>query len=297
MSYADKVYCTNLANIIHYGSMETPPVRPHWPDGEPAPTKRIINVCNQYDLREEFPILTCRPVSITRAADEMCWIFQRKSNNIKDLNSHVWDQWADETGSVGKTYGYQAGKVYDFPEGRMDQVDRVLTLLNQKSLSRHIIINLWNPADYMNMHLAPCCCWLQFNIVDDRLDMVLYQRSLDMIAAGGWDVTAHSLLLMMFARDAGLNPGIFTHFVSNMHIYDRHIPIAQKILNDNVKNCMFTANGESYGRVEFENIYPAPKVGFKPDAPYKFYELKPEDFCFLTPYLHSDPLEKFEVAI
>lgn len=291
MSYADAIYIQRLKSILNTGSTETGNVRAHWPDGTPAPTIRKIDVYTNYgDITEEFPILQCRPVDYKKAADEMIWIYQKKSSNVNDLElSHVWDHWADQRGDVGRTYGYQAGKVYywggKFKLG--DQVDRAIWMIQNDPMSRHIIINLWNPEDYHAMNLAPCCCWLQFNVIDDKLNMVLYQRSLDMISAGGWDPVAHSLLLMMFAWGTGLKPGRFTHFVSNMHIYDRHIPVANKLIE-------LYANHISPTPTEIEEPV---RIMIDPNTPHDFYAITPDSFIIEGEYKPYGPQPKFEVAI
>ena len=124
MSHADQLFVTMCKDIIENGySSQGQKVRPVWEDGTPAHTMKRFGIVNRYDLSKEFPALTLRPTAIKSAVDEVLWIWQKKSNNIKDLNSHIWDEWADENGSIGKAYGYQMGVLYDFPQGKMDQVD------------------------------------------------------------------------------------------------------------------------------------------------------------------------------
>ncbi len=231
MSYADEIFIKNCRDIIDTGfSDENLPVRPKWEDGVPAHTIKKFGVVNRYDLSKEFPILTLRRTYLKSAVDELLWIWQKKSNNIKDLNSHVWDQWADEDGSIGKAYGYQLGIVNHYSDGDFDQVDRVLHDLKNNPSSRRIMTNIYNHADLSEMNLYPCAYSMTFNVSGDTLNGILNQRSQDMLAANNWNVCQYAVLLHMFAKCSGLKVGELVHVIADAHIYDRHIPVIEEII-------------------------------------------------------------------
>ena len=157
MSRADELYIQTCKDILENGFYDTElEVRPHWEDGTPAHTVKKFGVVNRYDLSKEFPAQTIRKTFIRSAVDELLWIWQKKSNNINDLGSHVWDSWADESGSIGKAYGYQLGVKHHYREGDMDQVDRVLYDLKHNPQSRRIITNIYVHQDLNEMALYPC---------------------------------------------------------------------------------------------------------------------------------------------
>ncbi|MBP3520320.1 MAG: thymidylate synthase, partial [Oscillospiraceae bacterium] len=231
MSYADQVFIQNCKDILSKGVWDTDlPVRPHWEDGTPAHTVKLFGIVNRYDLRREFPIITIRKQFLKSAVDELLWIWQKKSNNIKDLSSHVWDSWADETGSIGKAYGYQLGVKYDFPEGRMDQVDWILYTLKHSPASRRMVTNIFNHHDLKEMGLQPCAYSMTFNVSGNTLNGILNQRSNDMLTANGWNVMQYAALLKMFAQVSGLEAGELVHVIADAHIYDRHVPIIKEII-------------------------------------------------------------------
>jgi thymidylate synthase len=231
MSYADTVFINVCRDILDNGISDAGcQVRPHWEDGAPAYTVKKFGVVNRYDLQKEFPIMTLRRTYWKSALDELLWIYQKKSNNVHDLGSHVWDQWADETGSIGKAYGYQMGVKYDFPQGKMDQVDLVLWQLKNDRASRRIMTNTYNHHDLDEMHLAPCAYSMTFNVSGNVLNAVLNQRSQDMLAASNWNVVQYALLVHMFAQVSGLIPGELVHVIADCHIYDRHIPIVRELI-------------------------------------------------------------------
>ena len=233
MSLADKVFIENCTDIINNGFWDTNvPVRPHWADGTPAHTVKKFCIVNRYDLSKEFPILTIRKTFLKSAIDEILWIWQKKSNNVKDLNSHIWDSWADETGSIGKAYGYQLGVKHKYKEGEMDQVDRVLFDLKNNPYSRRIMTNIYTFQDLHEMNLYPCAYSMTFNVSDGKLNGILNQRSNDMLTANNWNVVQYSVLLMMFAQVSGLKVGELVHVIADAHIYDRHIPIFNEIKNN-----------------------------------------------------------------
>ena len=233
MSYADEVFIQNCREILTGGVWDTDrEVRPRWEDGAPAHTVKKFGIVNRYDLQREFPVITLRKQYLRSAVDELLWIWQKKSNNIRDLSSHIWDSWADESGSIGKAYGYQLGIKYQFPEGEFDQVDKVLYDLKNNPASRRIIAHMYNVADLKDMHLYPCAYSMTFNVTGNTLNAVLNQRSQDMLAASNWNVVQYSILLLMFARAAGLEAGELVHVVADAHIYDRHVPIIEKILQN-----------------------------------------------------------------
>ena len=231
MSRADEIFKQNCREILTNGVWDTDlTVRPRWEDGTPAHTVKKFGIVNRYDLREEFPILTIRRTYWKTAIDELLWIWQKKSNNIRDLNAHIWDQWADENGSIGKAYGYQLAVKHQYPEGEMDQVDRVLYDLKHNPSSRRILTNLYNFQDLHEMNLYPCAYSVTFNVSGNVLNAILNQRSQDMLAANNWNVVQYAVLVHMMARASGLVPGELVHVIADAHIYDRHVPIIEKML-------------------------------------------------------------------
>ena len=231
MSKADELFVTMCHDIIENGWADTEcDVRPKWEDGTPAHTIKKFGVVNRYDLSKEFPMLTLRPTYLKSAIDEVLWIWQKKSNNIKDLNSHIWDSWADENGSIGKAYGYQMGVKHKYPEGEFDQVDRVLFDLKNNPYSRRIMTNIYVHSDLSEMNLYPCAYSVTFNVSGNRLNAVLNQRSQDVLATNNWNVVQYSALLLMFAQVSGLEAGELVHVIADAHIYDRHIPIVKELI-------------------------------------------------------------------
>ena len=276
MSYADTVFIQNIRDILDNGiSDEGQKVRPHWEDGTPAHTIHRFGVVNRYDLSKEFPILTLRRTYWRSALDELLWIWQKKSNNVHELKTHIWDAWADENGSIGKAYGYQLGVKSHYPEGDMDQVDRVIWQLQNDPASRRIMTNLYNHHDLSEMGLYPCAYSVTFNVSGNRLNAILNQRSQDMVTASNWNVVQYSLLLIMFARAYGYEPGELVHVIANAHIYDRHVSIAREL-------------------IEREPL-PAPTLWVDP-AVKSFYDFTPESFQ-LEDYRYHEFHEKIPVAI
>ncbi len=276
MSYADIVFINNCRDILDNGYWDTElEVRPRWEDGTPAHTVKKFGIVNRYDLREEFPILTLRRTYWKSAVDELLWIWQKKSNNIHDLGSKIWDSWADETGSIGKAYGYQLGVKHQYKEGMFDQVDRVLYDLKHNPASRRILTNIYNFQDLHEMHLYPCAYSMTFNVSGKTLNGILNQRSQDMLAANNWNVVQYSVLLMMMARASGLEAGELVHVIADAHIYDRHVPIVEKIISGEPK--------------------PAPK--FEMDkAITDFYDFTVDSFR-LTGYEYTPFTDKIPIAI
>ena len=237
MTEADKHFIETCKKIIKEGySSEGTHVRTRWQDGEEANYYSIVGVSNVYDVGKEFPMITLRNNSKTifRAIDEILWIWQKKSNAVKDLNSHIWDQWVDENGTIGKAYGYQLGKKYEFKtkDGikEMDQVDYVLYLLKIDPSSRRIMTNIFNFEDLKDMMLEPCAYGTQWLVKGGKLHLILNQRSQDMLAANGWNTMQYAALLCMFAQVSGLEVGTLTHNIGDCHIYDRHIPLIEKLI-------------------------------------------------------------------
>ena len=231
MSYADKVFIEMCRDIIDNGtSTEGEKVRPVWEDGTSAYTIKKFGIVNRYDLSKEFPALTLRRTGIKSCVDEMLWIWQKKSNNVHDLKSHIWDSWADETGSIGKAYGYQLGVKHHYTEGDFDQVDRILYDLKHNPLSRRIMSNIYNHHDLSEMHLYPCAYSMTFNVSGDTLNGILNQRSQDMLTANSWNVCQYAVLMHMFAQASGLKVGELVHVIADAHIYDRHIPMVEELL-------------------------------------------------------------------
>lgn len=232
MSFADKVFIDTCKDILQNGFWDTElDVRPKWEDGTPAHTVKKFGVVNRYDLSKEFPAQTIRKTFIKSAVDELLWIWQKKSNNINDLGSHVWDSWADENGSIGKAYGYQLGVKHHYREGDMDQVDRVIYDLKNNPQSRRILTNIYVHQDLSEMALYPCAYSMTFNTSGNKLNAILNQRSQDMLAANCWNVCQYAALVHMMAQVSGLEPGEFVHVIADAHIYDRHIPIIEELIS------------------------------------------------------------------
>ena len=231
MSRADEIFIQNCKDILSKGVWDTDrEVRPRWEDGAPAHTVKLFGVVNRYDLREEFPILTIRKQFIKSAVDELLWIWQKKSNRIAELGSHVWGEWAGEDGTIGKAYGYQLGVKHHYKEGDMDQVDRVLYDLKHNPASRRILTNIYTFADLHEMNLYPCAYSMTFNVTGNKLNAILNQRSQDMLTANNWNVVQYAVLTHMLAQISGLEVGEFVHVIADCHIYDRHIPAVKAML-------------------------------------------------------------------
>ncbi len=276
MSRADTIFIQNCRDILQKGVWDTDyPVRPRWADGTPAHTVKLFGLVNRYDLREEFPILTLRRQYLKSAVDELLWIWQKKSNRVSELSSHVWDAWADETGAIGKAYGYQLGVLHHYPEGDMDQVDRVLWQLKHDPHSRRILTSLYNHQDLSEMALYPCAWSMTFNVSGNTLNGILNQRSQDMLTANGWNVMQYAALLMMLAQVSGLVPGELVHVIADAHIYDRHIPIVESLLQ--------------------RDPYPAPKVTLDPTVT-DFYSFTKNSFN-LQNYQYQDLKDPIPVAV
>lgn len=238
MSYADEIFKQRCLDILNNGeSDERFNVRPRWEDGTPAHTKRIVGVVNTYDLQKEFPIMTLRRTALKSAVDEILWIYQKKSNNINDLNSHIWDSWADESGSIGKAYGYQIGKKFNNNGKQIDQMDSVLEALKNTPYDRGIITNMFNFHDISEMNLRPCAYGTQWEVTGDKLNLLLNQRSQDMLTASNWNVVQYAILLLMVSQVTGFKPGKLVHVIGDCHIYDRH----EEIVRELIKKPMFHA--------------------------------------------------------
>ena len=236
MSRADEIFIQNCRDILDNGVWDTDrEVRPRWEDGSPAHTVKKFGVVNRYDLSEEFPILTLRRTYWKSAIDELLWIWQAKSNNVHELRTRVWDAWADENGSIGKAYGYQLGVKHHYPEGDMDQVDKVIWDLKNNPASRRIMTNIYTFADLSEMALYPCAYSMTFNVSGRKLNAILNQRSQDMLAANNWNVVQYAVLTMMFAQISGFEPGEFIHVIADAHIYDRHVPVIEELIRKEPK--------------------------------------------------------------
>ena len=276
MSIADEIFKANCTDILKNGfSTEGEKVRPVWEDGTKAYTLKRFGVVNRYDLSKEFPILTLRYTNWKAAIDEILWIWQKKSNKISDLNSHIWDEWMDEDGTIGKAYGYQLGVKHKYKEGEFDQVDRVLYDLKNNPYSRRIMTNIYTFADLNEMNLYPCAYSMTFNVTGNRLNAILNQRSQDTIMANNWNVVQYSVLLHMFAQVSGFEAGELVHVISDMHIYDRHIPIAEKLIA--------------------RPSLPAPKFEMNKDIK-NFYDFTVDDFK-ITDYKYGESVGKIPIAI
>ena len=276
MSKADEIFIAMCKDILGNGfSSEGEDVRAKWTDGTPAHTIKKFAVVNRYDLSKEFPIFTLRPTNLKAAIDELLWIWQSKSNNIKHLNSRIWDSWASEEGSIGKAYGYQLGIKHKYKEGDFDQVDRVLYDLKHNPYSRRIIVNMYNHSDLHEMNLYPCAYSMTFNVTGKKLNAILNQRSQDILVANNWNVSQYAILVHMLAQVSNLEVGEFVHVIADAHIYDRHIPFITELM----------------GRT----TYPAPKLIINKDIK-SFYDFKVEDFV-VEGYQSGDQLKKIPVAV
>ena len=276
MSKADKLFVNMCERILTEGfSTEGETVRARWEDGTPAYTIKTFGVINRYDLSEEFPALTLRPTAIKSAMDEILWIWQRKSNNIHDLKPHIWDEWADADGSIGKAYGYQMAQKYKFAQGEMDQVDNVLWQLKHQPQSRRIMTNIYNFADLSEMNLEPCAYSMTFNVTGSKLNAILNQRSQDILAANNWNVVQYAILLMMFAQVSDLVPGELIHVISDAHIYNRHVPVIEELIR--------------------RPQYPAPKVRLNPDI-QDFYDFTTADIT-VEDYQTNPQIKNIPIAI
>lgn len=282
MSLADGIFISMCKDIIENGtSTEGEKVRPKWPDGSYAYTIKKFGVVNRYDLSKEFPAITLRRTALKSAFDEVLWIWQRKSNNIHDLKPHIWDEWADENGSIGKAYGYQMGVKHHYKEGDMDQVDRILYDLKNNPFSRRILTNMYVHQDLSEMALYPCAYSMTFNVEQKKghdkltLNAVLNQRSQDVLAANNWNVCQYALLLMAFAQVSNMEAGELVHVIADAHIYDRHVPIIKELIE--------------------RETYPAPKVLLNPEIK-NFYDFTMDD-VIVENYQHGPQVTNIPIAV
>lgn len=282
MSYADRIFVEMCKDILEHGTdTKGERVRPKWEDGTSAYTIKRFAVVNRYDLSQEFPALTLRRTAIKSCVDEMLWIWQKKSNNIKDLNSTIWDEWADETGSIGKAYGYQMGIRHSYKEGEMDQVDRVIYDLTHNPFSRRIMTNLYVHADLSEMNLYPCAYGMTFNVTQHPgeegliLNAILNQRSQDVLTANNWNVCQYAVLVHMLAQVCGMRAGELVHVIADAHIYDRHIPLVKELIE--------------------RKQHPAPDFWLNPDI-RNFYDFTPEDVR-LDNYITGPQIKNIPVAV
>lgn len=276
MSKADHVFLDSCSQILEDGCWDTGlDVRPRWDDGTPAHTVKQFGIVNRHDLSKEFPIQTIRKMAFKSAVEELLWIWQKKSNNVNDLKTRIWDSWADETGSIGKAYGYQLGIKNHYPEGDMDQVDRVLFDLKHNPSSRRIMTNIYNHADLSEMNLYPCAYSMTFNVTGNKLNAILNQRSQDMLTANGWNVMQYAVLVHLLAQVSNLEVGTLMHVIADAHIYDRHVPVVKELL--------------------MRDGHKAPKLWINPDIK-DFYSFTVDDIKLID-YVYDAPIEKIPVAI
>ena len=276
MSRADDIFIEMCRSIIENGySTEGEKVRPKWEDGTSAYTIKKFGVVNRYDLSKEFPAITLRKTYIKSAIDEILWIWQKKSNNVHDLKSHIWDSWADEDGSIGKAYGYQMGVKHQYKEGMFDQVDRLIYDLKHNPYSRRMMTNMYVHEDLHEMNLDPCAYGMTFNVTGDRLNAILNQRSQDVLAANNWNVVQYAALVYMIAQVTGFKPGELVHVIADAHIYDRHIPIVKELIS--------------------RETYPAPKFTMNPDIK-DFYQFTLDDFT-IEDYQTGPQVKNIPIAV
>ena len=276
MSKADDLFIAMCKDIIENGyDTKGEKVRPKWEDGTSAYTIKRFGVVNRYNLAEEFPAITLRKTYIKSAIDELLWIWQKKSNNVHDLHSHIWDAWADEDGSIGKAYGCQLGVKDKYKEGMMDQVDRVIYDLKNNPYSRRIMTNIYVHQDLSEMNLYPCAYSVTFNVTGNKLNAILNQRSQDVLAANNWNVVQYAALVYMMAQVTGFEPGELVHVIADAHIYDRHIPIVEELIS--------------------RPTYPAPKVTLNPDVK-DFYDFTVDDFT-IEDYQTGPQIKNIPIAV
>ena len=276
MSLADDLFINMCKDIIDNGySTEGEKVRPKWEDGTYAYTIKRFGVVNRYDQSKEFPAITLRKTYVKSAIDELLWIWQKKSNNVHDLKSHIWDSWADENGSIGKAYGYQLGVKHKYKEGMMDQVDRLIYDLKNNPYSRRMLTNIYVHQDLSEMNLYPCAYSMTFNVTGDRLNAILNQRSQDVLAANNWNVVQYAVLVHMLAQVTGFKPGELVHVIADAHIYDRHIPIVKELIT--------------------RPTHPAPKFYMNPDVK-DFYDFTLDDFR-IEDYETGPQIKNIPIAI
>lgn len=280
MSYADKVFKETCKDILENGTdTRGQKVRPLWEDGTPAYTIKKFGVVNRYDLRKEFPALTLRRIALKSCMDEILWIYQRKSNNIHDLKSHIWDSWSDEDGSIGTAYGYVVGDKFKFKGEMIDQTDYIRKQLKETPYSRRIMSNLYQFQYLSTGRLDPCCFNFILNVTEENgqfvLNGILNQRSQDMLAANGWNVCQYSIFLMMLAQEAGMVAGELVHVIADAHIYDRHIPMIEELLS--------------------REEYPAPKVYLNPEVK-NFYDFTTKDLI-IEGYEYGEQIENIPIAV
>ena len=280
MSYADKVFKETCKDILENGTnTKGQKVRPHWENGASAYTIKKFGVVNRYDLRKEFPALTLRRIALKSCMDEILWIYQRKSNNIHDLKTHIWDQWADVNGSIGKCYGYVAGDKFKFNGEMIDQTDYVRKQLKETPYSRRMMTNLYQFQYLSEGHLDPCCFNFILNVTEEDgqlvLNGILNQRSQDMLAANGWNVCQYSIFLMMLAQEAGMVAGELVHVIADAHIYDRHVPMIKELLS--------------------RDEYPAPKVYLNPEVK-NFYDFTTKDLI-VKGYEYGEQIQNIPIAV
>ena len=281
MSYADQVFVDMCKDILENGTdTKGEKVRPKWEDGSFAYTIKKFGVVNRYDLRKEFPALTLRKTGFKSCVDELLWIWQKKSNNVNELSSHIWDAWADETGSIGKAYGYQMSVKHKYKEGEMDQVDRVLYDLKNNPYSRRIMTNIYVHQDLHEMNLYPCAYSMTFNVCKNKetgklvLNGILNQRSQDVLAANNWNVCQYAALIHMFAQVNDMEVGEFVHVIADAHIYDKHVPLIEELIT--------------------REQHPAPKLWINPEIK-DFYDFTPDDLKLID--YETGPQIKFPVAV
>lgn len=282
MSYADKVFINMCRDVLEKGtSTEGEKVRPKWEDGSFAYTIKQFGVVNRYDLSKEFPAITLRRTAIKSCIDEMLWIWQKKSNNVNELRSNIWDSWADESGTIGKAYGYQLGVKHEYKEGKMDQVDRVIYDLKNNPYSRRIMTNIYVHQDLHEMNLYPCAYSMTFNVNKSKssdklvLNGILNQRSQDILTANNWNVCQYAVLIHMLAQVCDMQAGELVHVIADAHIYDRHIPVVEELIS--------------------RPTHDAPTFWMNPEVK-DFYEFTVDDFR-LENYITGPKVENIPVAI
>lgn len=277
MSYVDDYLFNDLKEILQqdweYDN------RSRWQDGTKPKTKRVIQVLHKYDLSKGFPITSLRKINYKLAIDEVLWIYSKMSNNVNDLKSKIWDSWKDENNLIHKAYGYQIAKP---TMGFASQIHYILNEININPTSRRIMMNMFNVEDQYEKatkSLVECAYATHFSVKDGKLHMTLVQRAGDFLTAchsGGWNVVQYAALQHAIAKECQLNVGTFTHFIQDLHLYDKHLDKAHELI-------------ARYKTDTYE--LPTLKIADK-----SFFELTADDFELVN-YKNYGEIGRIEVAI
>ena len=297
MTKADKYMDRDIHHIIQDGYKDENP-RPHYADGTPAHTLSVNHVLRTYDLSAgEFPICTLRPMAWKTGIKEIFTIYQKPTNNLEqmhDMGVNWWDDWDIGDGTIGQRYGATVS--------RYDLINNLIKDIQKDPYGRRKVVSLWQETDlHETAGLAPCAFLTIWNVRGKYLDMAMIQRSGDMLTAsgaGGINEIQYAALLMMIARHTGYEPGVFTHFVANEQIYDRHIDAAKEMK----ARYSITASKTKLIEIKDESIYKIyepsgvqPKLILNPEKT-NFYDMTIDDFT-MENYDPIKPQLKLELGI